>query len=350
MAFTPRLTEDGIRGNPLYYANNPFYQSGYGMPNCTCYAYGRAAEIAGGVFVPLPLGDATTWYAATSLPKGPNPALGATGVWETSDPQYGGHVATVEYISPTGEITFSCSGFHSTYFWTEVCTAAEGFLMNYMKNGGRPYTFRGYIYNPYAGTGQIVLPQNWIKGNRVLTEQEMQNNALIIWSVLYMKGWSRNAVAGMLGNMQSESGINPGYWEDGVEYGRGFGLVQWTPYTNYTNWASSHGYDMDDGYGQLEWIDTETVPQGQWNPVSPYNLTFDEFKKSDQSPAWLASAFLRNFERPWEPLIPITEPVRRADAERWAAFLDGKDPLQITPPMVDWKPHKMPVWMMNEYF
>lgn len=39
MAYTPRLTSDGIVDNFHWYSDNPFYQSGYGMPNCTCYAY-----------------------------------------------------------------------------------------------------------------------------------------------------------------------------------------------------------------------------------------------------------------------------------------------------------------------
>ena len=38
--FTPRLDDTGIRGDFHYYSENPFYQAGYGMPNCTCYAWG----------------------------------------------------------------------------------------------------------------------------------------------------------------------------------------------------------------------------------------------------------------------------------------------------------------------
>lgn len=40
MAFIPRLSEGGIRGSAYWYSDNIYYQSGYGMPNCTCYAYG----------------------------------------------------------------------------------------------------------------------------------------------------------------------------------------------------------------------------------------------------------------------------------------------------------------------
>ena len=49
MAFTPRLNDNGILNNPKWYSDNPFYQSGYGMPNCTCYAWGRFWEVLANV-------------------------------------------------------------------------------------------------------------------------------------------------------------------------------------------------------------------------------------------------------------------------------------------------------------
>ena len=39
MSYTPRLDANGILNNFHWYSQNPFYQSGYGMPNCTCYSY-----------------------------------------------------------------------------------------------------------------------------------------------------------------------------------------------------------------------------------------------------------------------------------------------------------------------
>lgn len=44
MAFTPRLTDTGILNNPKWYAQNPFYQSNFGLPNCTCYAWRLATH------------------------------------------------------------------------------------------------------------------------------------------------------------------------------------------------------------------------------------------------------------------------------------------------------------------
>ena len=42
---------------------------------------------------------------------------------------------------------------------------------------------------------------------------EMKINAIYIYSALSDAGWTLNAIAGILGNMQSESAINPGRWQ-----------------------------------------------------------------------------------------------------------------------------------------
>ena len=46
MGFNPRLNLNGMLNNFYWYSDNPFYQSNYGLPNCTCYAYGRFWEIS----------------------------------------------------------------------------------------------------------------------------------------------------------------------------------------------------------------------------------------------------------------------------------------------------------------
>ena len=165
----------------------------------------------------------------------------------------------------------------------------------------------------------------WISGNRYLSESEMKNNAEIVYSYMLSKGWTINAICGMLGNMQSESGINPGIWQSLIEGsggGGGFGLVQWTPWTNFTNWADDNGYEWTDGNAQLKWIDEVTASFGQWIPTTSYNLSFDEFKKSTKTVEWLASAFLKNFERAGVEV----EEQRQAQAVAWYEYLTGVTP------------------------
>ena len=200
-------------------------------------------------------------------------------------------------------------------------------------NGHFSDALGAYRWKGWTGGGSVdpdpqpdVDPvQNWIYGNRYLDLSEMQNNAIIIYRYLNQtRGWTLNAVAGMLGNMQIESTINPGVWQnlDENNYNLGFGLVQWTPATNYTNWANSKNYDINDGYGQLQWIDEETVNAGQWIATSEYPMSFDDFKISQDAPYNLAMAFLKNFERAGVE----KENERKTAAVYWADFLAGVDP------------------------
>lgn len=326
MAFTPRLTAPDT-SNSKYYVDNPFYQSGYGMPNCTCYAYGRFWEISG-TKPTLSLGDAGGWYGYDDgYKRGKTPKLGAVIVWE-STVGGAGHVAVVERINSDGSFLISQSAWGGTLFWTETIPPSC--------NRGSSYRFLGFIYNPAVG---VNIPTTWIKGNRYLNEEEMQNNALIIYDDLLRKGWSINAIAGLLGNMESESTINPAIWQNlTVDSSNGYGLVQWTPSTNYTSWALSHGYSIDDGFKQLVHIDGYTVSTGQWIRTDEYDISFSNFKKSTQSPEYLASAFLKNYERAGVEV----EEERRTQARKWYVYLKefGVEFDPVQPPSIHTKKNK----------
>lgn len=176
----------------------------------------------------------------------------------------------------------------------------------------------------------------WITGNRVLTESEMEHNAIEVWNSFKVWDWTLNAVAGMLGNMQAESTINPGRWENGVPYGGGYGLVQWTPYTNYSDWAGE-GWE-NNGTKQVSRIIYEWEGNyQQWIATGRYPLSFKEFSASTLTPEYLASAFLYNYERPGDP--GATEAYRQAWARKWYKYLGGVTP---TPA----RSKGMPVWMM----
>lgn len=184
---------------------------------------------------------------------------------------------------------------------------------------------------------------NWVSGNRYLSLAEMQNNAIIINKVLSQKGWSLNAIAGMLGNIQTESTINPGIWQgltEGSGGGGGYGLVQWTPWTNFTDWADANGYEWDDGEAQLEWIDSVTTSVGQWIQTDSYPISFSDFKVSTESPEYLAYVFLYNFERPKN----LDNPNRQTQARYWYNYLSDETPEPEPEPTI--KKKKMPVWMM----
>lgn len=188
---------------------------------------------------------------------------------------------------------------------------------------------------------------DWIYGNRWLTIGEMQNNASIVFEYLKQRNWTIQSISALLGNMGGkyslgESSINPGIWQNlTINPSNGFGLVQWTPSTNYTDWAEANGFDKNDGYGQLKWIDEETVNKGQWIQTTEYPISFDSFKVSDLTPEYLAYAFLYNFERP----ANLNQPERQQNARYWYDYFTDEYVPPENPPMngQEWS-SKMPIW------
>ena len=173
----------------------------------------------------------------------------------------------------------------------------------------------------------------WIAKNEYLSESEMQNNAYCFYSYMATHGWTLEPICGALACIQHESTINPGIWQSLIATpSNGFGLVQWTPSTNYTSWADSKGYEHDDGNGQCEWIDSVTESVGQWIPTTNYPETFSEFKTSTKDPAYLAMAWEYNFERPGVTYYP------QEDAQKWYDYLKNMTPIPTQPnkPIPSW--------------
>ena len=153
MTFRPRLSAPGY-SSKYWYSLNPFYHAGYGLPNCTCYAWGRFYEILGRKPV-LSLGNAEDWYGKNDgYSRGSTPRLGAVICWRKGRAGYGGdgagHVAVVEKIYSDGSILISQSGWRSARFWTSVVKKG------YYRSG---YVLQGFIYNP-AVTGSETSSAN----------------------------------------------------------------------------------------------------------------------------------------------------------------------------------------------
>lgn len=171
--------------------------------------------------------------------------------------------------------------------------------------------------------------------NQYLTESQQLENAKYILNFLRSKGWTDNAIFATLGNMQSESSINPGIWEErttdiegfkATHNGRspGYGLVQWTPYSNYLDWAIREGYTTSQTYGELEpqllRIIYEVDNGLQWIKTDTYPLSFKEYTQSMMDIEYLAAAFLYNYERPAE----LPQPKRGTQALEWARKLSDE--------------------------
>lgn len=328
--YTPRLNSDGMWGSKYWYSDNPFEASGYGLPNCTAYAYGRIYELTGSKPTYLSLGNGGDWFiynmTEAKCEYGYEPRLGAIACW--SEEGEGGHVAVVEQINSDGSFVISQSGYQrpltdnppsmSKYFWTNTCDGATK-KASWMDT----YDFQGFIYCP--GTPGATYPTNWIAKNAYLTESEMKHNAKLVWQFFSARGWSINAVSAMLGNMETESTINPGIWESLIANGRGYGLVQWTPYTKYSEWAGT-GWE-NNGNKECERIIYEKDNGLQWfsNPaVSPSTppISFAEFSTSELPVATLANYFLWYYEHPGDP----NQPKRAEQAVKWYNYLSTLEP------------------------
>jgi len=133
--------------------------------------------------------------------------------------------------------------------------------------------------------------------NSSLTKTEQQINAKYIYTSMISRGWTINAICGILGNMQTESTINPDRWQGGVvKDSKGYGLVQWTPSTNFRYWSKSNIKDdlMDEELARIDW---ELENGKQYYKTNDYPLTFMQFKQSTASAYNLGRTFGRNYER-----------------------------------------------------
>lgn len=172
---------------------------------------------------------------------------------------------------------------------------------------------------------------SWISKNNWLTMPEMENNAVLVWEFFSGFGWTIEAVAGMLGNMQSESNINPGIWEGLDPFVGGYGLVQWTPYTKYSEWAGEDW--QNNGPRECARIIYELENRLQWIKTAKYPMSFSEFVSSTDSPSELAQVWLYNYERP----TSLDQPWRSTQAEHWYEFLGGVPPIGKIPPWLLFK-------------
>lgn len=157
--------------------------------------------------------------------------------------------------------------------------------------------------------------------NSYLSLSQMKDNADYIISFFRSLNWTDNAIASMLGNMQRESTINPGLWQNQDEGNTslGLGLVQWTPATKLINWCEEYNLDYLSLEGQCVRIQYELSNNLQYIPTDSYPETFEEFSKSTKSISYLTTAFLKNYERAGVEALDE----RIENAEYWMTYIDN---------------------------
>ena len=178
-------------------------------------------------------------------------------------------------------------------------------------------------------------------GIGALTEAQKQANSLYIYNYLTGKGWSLNAICGLLGNLEKESGINPAEWQTADKNGNGqttgstsgYGLVQWTPSgTKFLKWAGLDAKQADVTAKnnpihlmdkQLEFMLLELKPKtelytwGDYKKRGPSQMTAKEYISSDLDPGVLAKVWEASFERP-----SVLQRSRAVAATKWFDFIN----------------------------
>ncbi|WP_430604592.1 phage tail spike protein [Enterococcus sp. DIV2438] len=182
--------------------------------------------------------------------------------------------------------------------------------------------------------GKEVIPGDGSGGNdgdvppELTTEKE--KNAWAVWQFLKSKGYSEQAAAGILGNMDQESGIMPDIDEGGG--GPGYGLVQWTSpiagesgraYVQRLLGQAGISGDYRNITTQLKLLDWH-MHNGQYIPSAAYPYSVAQFKAlTDIGTATMA--FEANFERP-----AVTHPERIPMAQYWYELLKDLKPSKPT--------------------
>ena len=147
--FSPRLTAPS-KDNAYYYSNkNVFYKHGYGMPNCTAYAYGRAYEILGKE-PQLCIYDAQNWFDYNKdngiYAYGTTPKVGAIVCFKYRD-YNSGHVAVVEKI--VGDtVYYSNSAWGGREFYITSSPIDDP------TDGYSGWIFQGFIYLGEYSSGE----------------------------------------------------------------------------------------------------------------------------------------------------------------------------------------------------
>ncbi len=142
-------TSAPAKSNKCFYEDNPFYKAGYGLPNCTCFAWGCFYEYSGKK-PRLSTSNAENWWGHTSdgYERGQEPKVGAVACWSKGKVGVGsdgaGHVAFVTKVYDDGSIDVCESGWKAS----KICWTLH-LKKGYARSG---YKFQGFIYPANASS------------------------------------------------------------------------------------------------------------------------------------------------------------------------------------------------------
>ena len=168
--YKPRLTAP-TSDNAYYNSKlNRYSQTGYGMPNCVAYAYGRVYEMNGKA-PKITHGNAGEWWSINKqggyYKYGSKPKVGAVVVWSN-------HVAVVEQIHKNGSITISESHYGQTFY---------GFIYTYQGSAKKKPKPKQYTAAKTAVTApeeqEQVFRMLEIDDSKAASQEIVQNDKLL---------------------------------------------------------------------------------------------------------------------------------------------------------------------------
>lgn len=134
-------------------------------------------------------------------------------------------------------------------------------------------------------------------GSYGVGSDEWNANVFAFWEVCERLGYTKEACAGMIGNSQGESGMNPWRWQsDKVDYSMGYGLFQYTPASGYfddygktssyyspntSTTTQTIGASPNDGIAQIECIGSSGKYSGgssRVERIKPYYPTCENYQ------------------------------------------------------------------------
>ena len=158
----------------------------------------------------------------------------------------------------------------------------------------------------------------WISTDTYLTQPHRDSNAELVYQYLSGLGWTREAIAGILGNMDVESTINPAYIQGGNYHtlidnnsclvlggNIGVGMVQWTGTTptapsgqKLASFAIRHNKNWYDGELQCERLEAEYQNnlQFQAGTVDGQHWDWQTYVSSTATPEQLAKVWQLLYE------------------------------------------------------
>lgn len=128
--------------------------------------------------------------------------------------------------------------------------------------------------------------------------------AMKVAAAMAAKGYSRAATAGVLGNLQLESHMDPAIGEVG---GGGFGLAQWTPRSKIAAWGNANGFagrpdsDPDLQAAMIAATASDGFNNHYIDKARAEGLTGDsllDMFHTAQTPELAAAAYMWGYERP----------------------------------------------------